>query len=67
LFSSLTGSHIGDIMVRVALAAALFAAATTVQAAQVPSILPGAYIIEYEDNHVSRFLKGPKARAGCRH
>ena len=44
-----------DTMVRVSLVAVLYAAATAVQAAKlkVPAVVPGAYIIEYEDGHVS--------------
>ncbi|OIW32859.1 subtilisin-like protein [Coniochaeta ligniaria NRRL 30616] len=39
-------------MVRVSISAVLFTAAIVVQAAKkTPAIVPGAYIIEYEDNH----------------
>jgi hypothetical protein len=43
-------------MARSGLAALLTAAAIAVQAVnslKAPAVLPGAYIIEYEDNHVS--------------
>ena len=42
-------------MVRLGLATTLLAAASFAQAAhhKAPKVVPGAYIVEYEDSHVS--------------